>query len=84
MGIRFKLENKNKSGWRYYQGEWNLDMPNGMGKTVEEILIVIRGNKKLLTTKSSVCSIWNEGEEIKVILFRWSGMEKGKIYKRKR
>jgi tetratricopeptide (TPR) repeat protein len=68
VGIRFELiENKNKSGWRYYQGEWNLDMPNGMGKTVEEITISDkRGNKKKLTTKSSGMFIYGtEGEEIK-------------------
>jgi hypothetical protein len=37
IGIQFvlKLEDKD-SGWYYYQGEWNHDMPNGMGKTAEE------------------------------------------------
>lgn len=37
IGIQFVLELDDKdSGWYYYQGEWNYDMPNGMGKTAEE------------------------------------------------
>ena len=37
IGVQFELiEDKRQVWiWRYYQGEWNLDMPNGMGKTVE-------------------------------------------------
>ncbi len=37
MGIQFVLKLKDKdSGWYYYQGEWNQDMPIGMGKTAEK------------------------------------------------
>ena len=37
IGIQFvlKLDDKD-SDWYYYQGEWNNDMPNGMGKTGEK------------------------------------------------
>lgn len=39
IGIQFVLhENEKNSGWYYYQGEWNHDMPNGMGKTGEGVL----------------------------------------------
>ncbi|TAH72781.1 MAG: tetratricopeptide repeat protein [Anaerolineaceae bacterium] len=37
IGIQFVLsDNKKTPGWYYYQGEWNHDIPNGMGKTAEE------------------------------------------------
>ncbi len=37
IGIQFVLDLEDKnSGWYYYQGEWNHDMPDGMGKTAEE------------------------------------------------
>ncbi|NLL00096.1 MAG: hypothetical protein GX271_05465 [Clostridiales bacterium] len=37
MGIQFVVKLKDKDfAWYYYQGEWNKDMPSGMGKTVED------------------------------------------------
>ncbi|MDD4111680.1 MAG: tetratricopeptide repeat protein [Herbinix sp.] len=37
IGIQFVLDLEDKdSGWYYYQGEWNHDMPDGMGKTAEQ------------------------------------------------
>ena len=36
IGIQFIMNPDKESGWYYYQGEWNYNMPNGMGKTVEE------------------------------------------------
>lgn len=37
IGIQFVLDLEDKdSGWYYYQGEWNYDMPSGMGKTGEK------------------------------------------------
>lgn len=39
IGIQFVLRDSQKEqGWYYYQGEWNHDMPNRMGKTAEEII----------------------------------------------
>lgn len=55
IGIQLILWNqKSKSGWYYYQGEWNQNMPNGMGKTGEEVVVKdSEGNKERLTTKVS-------------------------------
>jgi tetratricopeptide (TPR) repeat protein len=37
IGIQFILNHEDKdTDWYYYQGEWNNDMPNGMGKTGEK------------------------------------------------
>lgn len=38
IGIQFVLyENDNNHEWYYYQGEWKHNMPNGMGKTAEQV-----------------------------------------------
>lgn len=37
IGIQFILDHEDKdTDWYYYQGEWNYDIPNGMGKTGEK------------------------------------------------
>lgn len=41
LGIYFiKNNNDDSNGWYYYKGEWNNDIPNGMGMTKEERRIV--------------------------------------------
>lgn len=36
IGMQFVWYGEKDMVWYYYQGEWNNDLPNGMGKTVEE------------------------------------------------
>lgn len=38
IGIQFVMyDNDKNQEWYYYQGEWKHNMPNGMGKTAEEV-----------------------------------------------
>lgn len=40
LGVYFMRRTvKGKPGWCYYNGEWSNDLPNGMGKTVEETVL---------------------------------------------
>lgn len=50
IGIQFILHDE---GWYYYQGEWNHDMPNGMGKTGEETLVKRSGKWRRNITETS-------------------------------
>ena len=54
IGVFFTLvEDKNKQIY-YYQGEWNYDIPNGIGKTYEEIKTIDnKGNEQISTTITS-------------------------------
>ncbi len=51
-GIYFvRLENKNGSGYYYYEGEWDNDIPNGVGKT-EEMNVLINDGKEEYESKT--------------------------------
>lgn len=52
IGIQFIL-NDNEDGWYYYQGEWNYDTPNGMGKTGKGIRINNDGKWDTKITETS-------------------------------
>lgn len=53
-GIQFFMSPYKESAWYYYQGEWSNNMPNGMGRTVEEKYVRDNeGNKQKITTKTS-------------------------------
>lgn len=54
IGIQFIMNPDKETGWYYYQGEWSYNMPNGMGKTVEEKYVRDNeGNQVKQTVKTS-------------------------------
>lgn len=69
IGIQFVLDKEDKDlGWYYYQGEWNHDMPSGMGKTAEESYIInSEGNLQRVIIETSGMFIY--------------GMESGTMHK---
>ncbi len=82
IGIQFVLNDDEKNyKWYYYQGEWNLDMPNGMGKTGEEIL-ERDGNgswhRKITETSGEFVYGLESGTMYKT--FYEGDEEKGKVY----
>lgn len=47
IGIQFTLQDQDQQkGWYYYQGEWENDIPNGIGKTGEEVLVKDKDGKQ--------------------------------------
>ena len=81
IGILFRLKNqKGKPGWYYYQGEWSQNMPNGMGKTGEEITVKdSEGKKQKLTTKvSGTFSYGLENGAMQRIFYK-DGEETGRV-----
>lgn len=78
IGIQFIMNEE--SGWYYYQGEWSHNMPNGMGKIGEEVLVKDKeGNKQRLATKTS--GIFSYGMENGVMqkIFFVDNEEKGRV-----
>jgi len=54
IGTQFMLNPNKVSGWYYYQGEWDNNLPSGMGRTVEvKIVKDSEGNPQILTTNTS-------------------------------
>jgi tetratricopeptide (TPR) repeat protein len=74
IGIQFVLHEEDKNqGWYYYQGEWNHDMPNGMGKTAEEV-----PGKKITETSGMFLYGLESGAMHKT--FYVNNEEKGKVF----
>ena len=54
IGIQFVWYGDVDTSWCYYQGEWNNDVPNGMGKAAEEGFITDdEGKLKKITIETS-------------------------------
>jgi len=54
IGIYFMLNPDRETDWYYYQGEWNDNMPNGMGRTAEEKKVKDdEGNLQKVTIRTS-------------------------------
>lgn len=80
IGIQFVMNQDKESGWYYYQGEWNHDMPNGMGKTGEEVLVMDdEGNIQRLTTKASGMFLYGKENGGMQKIFYVNNEEKGRV-----
>ncbi|MDF2942891.1 MAG: hypothetical protein K0S01_1749 [Herbinix sp.] len=47
-GIYFTINSK-EQGYYYYDGKWNNDIPNGVGKTVEELVQINEDNEEFVS-----------------------------------
>lgn len=81
IGVQFiYLEGKEEDEYYYYQGEWNHNSPNGMGKTSEQIHSLDRdGNKYIRTTITSGLFTYGlESGGMQKTFFE-NGEEKGRV-----
>jgi len=80
IGIHFALSPDKKSGWYYYQGEWNYNMPNGMGRTVEEKYVRDgEGNLQKKTIRTSGMFTYGLEDGAMQRIFYIDDVEKGYI-----
>lgn len=78
IGVQFiYLEDEKEEGYYYYQGEWNHDIPNGMGKTCEEIYIKNKALRRTTVTSGLFTYGLESGGMQKI--FRENGQEKGRV-----
>jgi len=62
-GLYFMLSSKiDVQGYYYYQGEWNHDIPNGTGKTVEETTL-LNAEGKLTSSTTVTEGVFSNGTE---------------------
>lgn len=81
IGVQFiHLEGIKEDEYYYYQGEWNHNTPNGMGKTFEEIYSLDSdGNKQIRTTITSGLFTYGlESGGMQKTFFE-NGEEKGRV-----
>lgn len=80
IGIQFIMHPDDETDWYYYQGEWDNNMPNGMGRMVEEKNIKDKeGNtqKQIIKTSGIFSSGLEDGTMQKE--FYIDGKEKGYV-----
>lgn len=81
IGIQLIFNDTEQPSWYYYQGEWDHDIPNGMGRTCEVIHKKDRdGNIQVLTTKTSGMFSYGLESGSMEKTFYINGEESGRVY----